>query len=86
MRTNVPEHTAIGWADLLRENSEEVLAAWRRTAEANVSGRLTAAELHRDIRDIFDALISGAEGGEPGAAGVTSAVAPSTTFGGWSPS
>ena len=60
MRTSVPEHTAIGWADLLRENSEEVVAAWRRTAEANIGGRLTASELNRDIRDIFDALLSGA--------------------------
>lgn len=63
MRTNVPEHTAIGWADLLRDNTEEVVAAWRRAAEANVGGRLTASELDRDIRDILDALISGAETG-----------------------
>ena len=63
MRTNVPEHTAIGWADLLRDNTEEVVAAWRRAAEANVGGRLTASELNRDIRDIFEALLSGAEAG-----------------------
>ena len=61
---NVPVHPPIGWADLLRDNSEEVVANWRRTAEANVGGRLTAAELNRDISEIFDALVSGAEGGD----------------------
>ena len=62
----MPVHPPIGWADLLRDNSEEVVANWRRAAEANVGGRLTAAELNRDISEIFDALVSGAEAGDGG--------------------
>ena len=47
------------WIDLLRENREELIAAWIRAAEANLAGRLTSSELSNDIREIYDGLLAG---------------------------
>jgi rsbT co-antagonist protein RsbR len=49
--------TASTWGSLLRANQEEVLTQWTATAEANLAGRMTAAELRRDIDEIYTALV-----------------------------
>jgi rsbT co-antagonist protein RsbR len=45
------------WNALLRDNREEVLEKWTAVAAANLAGRMTAAELRRDIDEIFTALL-----------------------------
>ncbi len=47
------------WIDLLRSNEEELIAAWTRTAEGNLAGRMTGSELSRDIREIYNGLLAG---------------------------
>jgi len=45
------------WASLLRDNQEEVLEKWTATAAANLAGRMTTAELRRDIDEIYTGLL-----------------------------
>jgi rsbT co-antagonist protein RsbR len=53
-----PTDTATStWGSLLRANQEEVLSQWTATAEANLAGRMTAAELRRDIDEIYGAMM-----------------------------
>lgn len=53
-----PETT---WIDLLRDNTDEVLARWTAIAEAELANRLTAKELAHDVRELYDALIESGE-------------------------
>ena len=57
------ETDAYGWADLLRENREEILDRWSKLVTRNLGTRLTAAELEHDIREIFDLVVAGADAG-----------------------
>lgn len=54
---------ANGWATLLTENREEILARWRDVAARSLQGRMTPGELERDVKEIFNALIAGAAAG-----------------------
>ena len=58
-----------GWADLLRENRDEILDRWSTLLEGSFERRLTKAELDHDIREIFDLLVGGAATEGPAAAG-----------------
>lgn len=49
------------WIELLRENRDEVVTSWTGIVQASVAGRMTAADLARDIREIFDALVAAAD-------------------------
>lgn len=55
------ESGAYGWADLLRDNREEILSRWSKLVAGNLGNRLTIAELDHDIREIYDFLVAGAE-------------------------
>jgi rsbT co-antagonist protein RsbR len=55
-----PDHQ---WIDLLRENEDEVIAAWTAAAEASLAGRMTGSDLANDIREIYNGLLAG-EGAE----------------------
>jgi rsbT co-antagonist protein RsbR len=45
------------WGSLLRTNQEEVLERWTAIAAANLAGRMTPAELRRDVDEIYAALV-----------------------------
>ena len=49
--------TAQTWRSLLRANQDEILEKWTAVAAANVAGRMTAAELRRDIDEVYAALV-----------------------------
>lgn len=53
-----PQHQ--DWIDLLRANRDEVIGSWTSIVQANTAGRMTAADLARDIREIYDALTTAA--------------------------
>lgn len=55
------ESGAYGWADLLRDNREEILSRWSKLVAGNLGNRLTIAELDHDIREIYDFLVAGAK-------------------------
>jgi rsbT co-antagonist protein RsbR len=57
------ESGAYGWADLLRDNRDEILVRWSKLVERNLGNRLTAAELDHDIREILELMLAG-EGSE----------------------
>jgi rsbT co-antagonist protein RsbR len=42
---------------LLQDNTDDLIARWVRTAASTVRGRLTEAELERDVREIFAAVL-----------------------------
>lgn len=46
-----------GWA-MLRENRDAIIERWCATAGQSLGGRLTQAELERDVSEMFDALTS----------------------------
>ena len=46
-----------GWATLT-VHREEILDRWTRALADSLSGRMTQAELERDVREMFDAIIS----------------------------
>jgi rsbT co-antagonist protein RsbR len=54
LHTDPTEET---WGALLRTNREEVLERWTNTAAANLAGRMTAAEMRRDVDEIYNALL-----------------------------
>ena len=45
------------WGSLLRANQEVVLEEWMATAATDLAGRMTPAELRRDIREIYASLV-----------------------------
>jgi rsbT co-antagonist protein RsbR len=49
--------TDLTWGSLLRSNQDEVLDKWTAAAAANLAGRMTAAELRRDIAEIYAGLV-----------------------------
>lgn len=51
-----------GWPELLRSHREDILREWVQVVERTIAGRMTAAESSHDIREIFDALVGGADG------------------------
>ena len=53
------ESGAYGWADLLRDNRDEILVRWSKLVERNLGNRLTAAELDHDIREILELMLAG---------------------------
>lgn len=57
--------SASDWTTLLRENQDQLIATWTRLVEASVAGRMTAGELARDIREIYQGLLVG-DGTEAG--------------------
>ena len=54
---------AAGW-DLLVENRAEIVDRWKTAASRALAGRMTQAELDRDVTEMFDALTSAARGGD----------------------
>lgn len=48
------------WTNLLRDNRDELIAAWIEIAENDLAGRMTGGDLAHDIREIYDGLIAGA--------------------------
>lgn len=53
-----------GWATLLRRNGDEVVARWSEAAAQSLEGRMTRAELERDVREMYDALVAGVGEGD----------------------
>lgn len=53
-----------GWATLLRRNGDEVVARWSEAAARSLEGRMTRAELERDVREMYDALVAGVGEGD----------------------
>ena len=49
--------TPRGWS-ILETNRDEVLERWSRAVVTSLSGRMTQAELERDVRDMFEAIVS----------------------------
>lgn len=49
--------TPDGWATL-ETNREEILERWTTAVVKSLGGRMTQAELARDVRDIFEALVA----------------------------
>lgn len=54
-------HSEHDWIDLLRETQDQVIPAWIGIAESSLAGRMTAAELAHDIREIFNGLLAGGQ-------------------------
>jgi rsbT co-antagonist protein RsbR len=59
----VTEAAATGW-DLLVENRAEIVTRWKAAASRALAGRMTQAELDRDITEMFDSLTSAARSGD----------------------
>jgi len=59
----VTDAAAAGW-DLLVENRAEIADRWKTAASRALAGRMTQAELDRDVTEMFDALTSAARGGD----------------------
>ncbi|QFZ18261.1 STAS domain-containing protein [Saccharothrix syringae] len=49
---------------LLRDNADEVVRRWVEAVAVTVRGRATGAELERDFRELFGALVPVADGGD----------------------
>jgi rsbT co-antagonist protein RsbR len=45
------------WGSLLRSNEAEIIDKWTEAAAANLAGRMTTAELRRDIDEVYAALV-----------------------------
>lgn len=56
--------TTNGWPELLRDHRDAVLARWTEAVHSTLAGRMTASESSHDIQEVYDALLSGAVGGE----------------------
>lgn len=54
---------AASWGVLLRTNRDEVLEKWTSAAAADLAGRMTAAELRRDVEEMLTALLQVEEAG-----------------------
>ncbi len=52
-----------GWA-ILETNRDEVLERWSANVVKSLSGRMTRTELERDVREIFEAIVSVPHGEE----------------------
>jgi len=48
---------AQSWGSLLRAHQEEILERWMGAAAADLAGRMTPAELRRDIDEMYAALV-----------------------------
>jgi rsbT co-antagonist protein RsbR len=59
----VSDASTSGWA-LLAANRDDIIGRWVDVAARSVAGRVTRAELERDVRETFDALVSAADGGQ----------------------
>lgn len=57
--------TPAGWA-ILEVNRDEILKRWSAGLSKTLSGRMTQAELERDVRDMFEAIVSVPHDGERG--------------------
>lgn len=57
--------TPAGWA-ILEVNRDEILKRWSAGLSKTLSGRMTQAELDRDVRDMFEAIVSVPHDGERG--------------------
>lgn len=57
--------TPAGWA-ILEVNRDEILKLWSAGLSKTLSGRMTQAELERDVRDMFEAIVSVPHDGERG--------------------
>lgn len=57
--------TPAGWA-ILEVNRDEILKRWSAGLSKTLSGRMTQAELERDVRDMFEAIVSAPHDGERG--------------------
>ena len=57
--------TPAGWA-ILEVNRDEILKRWSAGLAKTLSGRMTQAELERDVRDMFEAIVSVPHNGERG--------------------
>lgn len=55
------ESDAYGWTELLRDNREEILDRWSTLVARNLGNRLTSVELTRDIREIYELVLAGAD-------------------------
>jgi rsbT co-antagonist protein RsbR len=49
---------------LLKERRDEVLAVWASTAVARMHGRMSEAEVLGEVGGLYDALVSGLDGGQ----------------------
>jgi rsbT co-antagonist protein RsbR len=58
----VTDAAAAGW-DLLVDNRAEIVDRWKAAASRALAGRMTQAELDRDVTEMFDSLTSAARGG-----------------------
>ena len=47
---------ADGWT-MMRENADQIIERWSTAAGQSLGGRITQAELRRDVREMFEALI-----------------------------
>ncbi|MGZ4436215.1 MAG: STAS domain-containing protein [Nocardioides sp.] len=54
--------TSDGWATM-RDNREEIIQRWTAVAGESLGGRITRAELERDIRELYDVLTASADAG-----------------------
>jgi rsbT co-antagonist protein RsbR len=59
----VTEAAANGW-ELLVDHRAEIVDAWKAVAGQALAGRMTQAELNRDITEMFDALTGAARAGD----------------------
>lgn len=57
--------TPAGWA-ILEVNRDEILKLWSAGLSKTLSGRMTQAELDRDVRDMYEAIVSVPHDGERG--------------------
>ena len=57
--------TPAGWA-ILEVNRDEILKRWSAGLSKTLSGRMTQAELERDVRDMFEAIVLVPHDGERG--------------------
>jgi rsbT co-antagonist protein RsbR len=46
------------WVQFLTENRDALLTRWVDAAASTLAGRMTRSELERDVRDIFDGILS----------------------------
>jgi rsbT co-antagonist protein RsbR len=58
----VPDTADRGW-DVLTAERDAVVDRWTTVAAHGLAGRVTRAELERDVAEMFDALVTGSAGG-----------------------
>jgi rsbT co-antagonist protein RsbR len=60
-----PTASTSSWAALLRADEQVLLESWAAIAAADLAGRMTAAEMRRDVEEIHAALLRADTGTDP---------------------